>query len=97
MKRIDTYKSITAGILFDGDSNVQLDGEVLKIHNSKITVMCGFELTVSLFFNDASKIPVVNQMITSHKAIYNLFGFGIYHKPHSISKSKSYEFHNRNM
>ena len=34
-------------------------------------------------------------MISAHKAIYNLFGSGIYHKPHSISKSKSYEFHNR--
>ena len=36
-------------------------------------------------------------MITAHKAIYNLFGSGIYHKPHSIFKSKSYEFHNSNI
>ena len=55
------------------------------------------EHIVSLFFNDVSKIPVVNQMITSHKAVYNLFGSGIYHKPHSIFKSKYYEFHNRNI
>ena len=33
-------------------------------------------------------------MITSYKAIYNLFGSGIYHKPHYIFKSKVYEFHN---
>ena len=36
-------------------------------------------------------------MITDHKAIYNLFGSGIYHKPHSIFISKSYEFHNSNI
>ena len=36
-------------------------------------------------------------MITAHKAKYNLFGSGIYNKPHSIFKSKSYEFHNRNI
>ena len=36
-------------------------------------------------------------MITAHKSIYNLFGSGIYHKPHSIFKSKSYEFHNKNI
>ena len=36
-------------------------------------------------------------MITYHKEIYNLFGSEIYHKPHSIFKSKSYEFHNRNI
>ena len=62
-----------------------------------ISVIRGVEHTVSLFFNYASKIPVVNQMITENKAIHNLFGSGIYHKPHSIFKSKSYEFHNRNI
>ena len=36
-------------------------------------------------------------MITAHKEIYNLFGSGIYHKPHSIVNSISYEFHNRNI
>ena len=56
--------------------------------------MHGVEHTVSLFLNDVFKIPVVNKMITSHKKIYNLFGSGIYHKPHSILKSKSYEFCN---
>ena len=74
--------------MFDGASNVQLAGELLQIRYPKITVMCGVEHTVSLFLNDVSKIPVVNQMIRSHKAIYNLFGSGIYHKPHSIFKSK---------
>ena len=72
--------------MFDGASNVQLSGEVLKIHYSKVSVMRGVEHTVSLFFYDVSKILVVNQMITAHKAIYNLFGSGIYHKPHSIFK-----------
>ena len=74
--------------MFDGASNIQLAGEFLKINYAKITVMRGVEHTVSLFFNDVSKIPVVNQMITAHKEIYNLFASGIYHKPHSIFKSK---------
>ena len=34
-------------------------------------------------------------MVTAHKVIYTLFGSGIYHKPRSIFKSKSYEFHYR--
>ena len=59
--------------------------------------MRGIEQTIFLFFNDVSKIPVVKQMITAHKAIYNLFGSGMYHKPHYIFKSKSYEFHNNNI
>ena len=36
-------------------------------------------------------------MISAHKMIHNIFGSGIYHKPHSIFKSKSQEFHNRNI
>ena len=62
-----------------------------------LTVMSGVEHTVSLLFNDVSKIPIVNQMISSHKMIYNIFGSGIYHKPHSIFKSKSQDFHKRNI
>ena len=97
MRKIGPHKSITDVAMFDGDSNVQLAGELLKIHYPNISVMCGVEHTVALFFNDFSKIPVTNQMITAHKAISNLFGSGIYQKPHYIFKSKSYEFHNRNI
>ena len=83
--------------MFDGNSNVQLAGELLKIHYPKVSVMNSVEHTVYLFFYYVSKIPGVNQMVTAHKAIYNLFGSGIYNKPHYIFKSKSYEFHNRNI
>ena len=85
-KRIDPHKLIIDVIMFDGASNVQLAGELLQILYPKITVMRGVEDTVSLFFNYVYKIPVVNQMVTDHKAIYNLFGSGIYHKPHFILK-----------
>ena len=75
--------------MFDGVSNVQLAGELMKIHYLKVSVIRGVENAVSLFFNDISKIPVVNHMITAHKVICNLFGSAIYHQPHSIFKSKS--------
>ena len=83
--------------MFDGASNVQLGGQNFKIVYPKISVIPGVERTLSLFFNDVSKIPVVNQMITALKEIYNLFGSDIYHKPHSILKPKSYEFNNNNI
>ena len=92
-----SHKSITDVVMLDGDSNFQLSGELLKTHYPKISVMRGVEYTVLLCFNDVSKISVVNQIITAHKAIYNLFGSGIYNEPHPIFKSKSYEFHNRNI
>ena len=72
--------------MFDGASNVQLGGKRLKVHYPKLTVMRGVEHTVSLFFNGVSNIPTVNQMIYDHKMVYNIFGSGIYHKPHSIFK-----------
>ena len=39
----------------------------------------------------------MNQTITDFKLIYNLFGSGIYQKPHYIFKSESYELYNRNI
>ena len=81
--------------MFNGALNVQLGGERLKIHYPKLTVMCIVEHTVYLFFNDVYKIIIVNQMVTDHKSIYNLFGSGIYHKPCSIFESKYYEIHNK--
>ena len=83
--------------MFDGASNVQLSVILLKVHYPKFTVMHGVEHTVSSFFNDVSKIPIVNQMISSHKMIYNNFDYGIYHKPHKILKSKSQELQNTNI
>ena len=79
-------------VMFDGTSNVQISGELLKIQYPKVSVMSGVEHTVSLFFNDVSKIPGVNQIITAHKAIYNLFGSVVYHKPNSIFKKNHVSF-----
>ena len=97
MREIDPGKKLTDIVMFDGASNVQLGGKLLKVHYPKLTVMCGVEHIVLLFFNHVSKIPIVNQMISCHKMIYNIFGYGIYHKPRSVFKSKSQEFHNRNI
>ena len=36
-------------------------------------------------------------MISDHNMIYNIFGSVIYHKPHSIFKSKYKDFHNINI
>ena len=89
IRKIYPHKTITYVVMFYGSSNVQIGGELLKIHYPKISVICRVEHTVSLFFNHVSKIPALNKIIVSYKAIYNLFGSGIYHKPHSIFKSKS--------
>ena len=75
--KIDPHKSITDVVMLDGASNVQLVGELWKIHFPNISVVRGVEHTLSLFFNDVSSILVVNQIITAHKEIYKLFSSGI--------------------
>ena len=72
--------------MFDGYSNVQLSGSLLEVHYHKFTGMHGVEHIVSLFFNDVSKIPIVHQVISAQKVEYNIFGSGIYPKPHSVLK-----------
>ena len=56
MKEIDPAKKLTDIVIFDGASNVQLSGRILKLYDPKFTFMRGVEQTVSLFFNDVSKI-----------------------------------------
>ena len=81
-------KHLSDVVMFDGALNVQIEGILLKVHYPKLTFMCVVEHKVSLFFNDVSNILIVNQMIYAHNMIYNIFDSGIYHKPHSIFKSK---------
>ena len=50
-------------VTFDGASNVQLAGRLLKVHYPKFTVIRGVEHIVSLFFNDVSKKPILQKMI----------------------------------
>ena len=49
--------TITDVVMFDGDSNVQLGGELMKFHYPKLTVMHGVEHIFYLFFNNVSIIP----------------------------------------
>ena len=51
---------------------MQIGVKVLKVHYPKLIVIRGVEHTVPLFFNDVSKIPIVNQMISAHNMIYNV-------------------------
>ena len=78
--------------MFDRASNVKLTGRLLKVKYPKLTDMRGVEYTVSLFFHDVSKILILYQITSDYKVIYNIFGYGIYHKPQSIFKSKSQYF-----
>ena len=94
MKEIDPAKKLSDIVMFDKALNVRLGSRISKWNNLKLMVICGVKHTVSLFFNDVSKIPIFHQMISSHKVIYNIFSSGKYHKPCSIFKSKSQEFHN---
>ena len=70
--------------MFNGAPNVQIAGRLLRVCYPKLTFMRGVEHTVSLFFNDVSKIPIVHKMISAHNMIYIILGCGIYHKTDSI-------------
>ena len=50
VRKIDPHKSIIDVFMFDGSSNFQLAGELLKIHYPKISVMRGVEHTVTFIF-----------------------------------------------
>ena len=89
MNQIDPNNAIKDVIMSDGASNVQLGGELLKIHNPDLTDMHGFEHTVSILFSDLKNINL-EKTILDHKAIYHIFGSVIFHNPHYIFKLKFY-------
>ena len=72
--------------MVDGVSNVLLGGDLIKFYYSNLTVMRVVQHAVSILFDDDSKVPIVNQTIRYHKAIYNTFESGIYKNSHSIRK-----------
>ena len=82
MKENYPTKQLSDIFMFDGASNVQLSRRLLKVYYTKLTVMRGIEHTLSLFFNDLSKITIAHQMIYVHKMIHNIFGSDIYHMAH---------------
>ena len=96
MKEIDPANKLSDIATSDRAFNVQLAGIHLKLHYPTFTFMCGV-YTMSLFFNDFSKVTILHQMIFAYKLMYNIFSSGIYHKPRSIFKSKYHEFHNKNI
>ena len=58
MKENYPAKKLSDIVMFDESSNVQLVGRLLKVHNPKLTVMCGcssIDHKVLLFFNDCFK------------------------------------------
>ena len=67
------------------------------MHYPKLTFICCVEHTLLEFFNVASKMPIIHQMISYHKGVYNISGSDIYHKPRSIFKPKSQESHAKNI
>ena len=67
--KIVPEKKLPDVIVFDGSPNVQL-------YYPKLTDMRVAEQTVSLFFNDVSKVPFFHQITAALKVIYNIFCSG---------------------
>ena len=68
IQKNDPTKLITNVVIFDGASYLQLRGSQFKFHYPKLNIMHGVEHNFSPLFDDVSKLPIVNQMIKSHKA-----------------------------
>ena len=76
-------------VFFDGASNVQNAGEILRAHNWRITVGHGAEHVVSLFFSDVyTKVPEFKRLSNFAKKVRNIFG-SVRHSPSAMFKKYS--------
>jgi hypothetical protein len=78
---------------FDGAANVQKAGEILQAHFPRIVVSHGAEHVLSLFFQDAFKLPILAVMSKIVKKTYVLFGSGAMHQPYALFQKHS-KIHN---
>ena len=58
MKEIDPATTLSGTVMFDGASNVQLSGRLLKVHYLKLTVVRGVEHKFSLFSMMFQRYPL---------------------------------------
>ena len=81
-------------VLFDGASNVQNAGLILKAYNPRITVGHGAEHVVSLFFSDVyRKVSDFKKLSDFAKKVRNIFG-AVRHSPSAMFKNYS-RLHNK--
>ena len=57
---LDVLKDKADVVFFDGGSNFQFDGCIIRARFPRITVVHGLEHVLSLVFVDTSKIPVIH-------------------------------------
>jgi hypothetical protein len=57
---LDVLKDMADVVFFDGGSNFQLAGRIIRARFPRITVVHGLEHVLSLVFVDISKIPVIH-------------------------------------
>ena len=95
---VDVHKKKLRGIVdlvfFDGASNVQNAGEILRAYNPRITVGHGAEHVVSLFFSDVyTKVSEFRKISDFAKKVRNIFG-STRHSPKAIFEKYSRQ-HNK--
>ena len=86
----DFHKKTSPGIVdlvfFDGASNVQNAGEILRAFNPRITVGHGAEHVVSLFFSDVyTKVRYFGILSVFAEKVRNIFG-SVRHAPSAMFK-----------
>ena len=74
-------------VFFDGASNVQNAGEILRAYNWRITVGHGAEHVVSLFFSDVyTTVPEFKRLSNFANKVHNIFG-SVRHSPSAILRN----------
>jgi hypothetical protein len=81
-------------VFFDGASNVQNAGEILKAFNRHITIGHGTKHIVSLFFSDIyTKVPQFKRLSDFGKKVQNIFGL-VRHGPKAMFETYSHQHNN---
>ena len=96
MEEIDPNRKLFDCVMFDGGSNFQKAGRLMKIQYPRLNVIHGCEHVLDLYFKDIVKIPEIDRLIKMYRLVNNMFG-GRRHRPHSIFKRHTKEILGKEM
>jgi hypothetical protein len=92
MANIDPTKKLIDCGFFDGASNVQNAGAILRVTYPRVTRLHAAEHVPALFFKDISKLAPIKYKIFHHPFVYHVFGSGAIHSPCALFQKHARSF-----
>jgi hypothetical protein len=92
MAKTDPTTTLIECVFFDGASNVQKAGAILRVTYPRVTMLHVAEHVEALFFKDISNLAPIKYQIVRDCFMYSVFGSGAMHSPDALFQKHARSF-----